>query len=118
MDNIYIALLFGAAPFFWLPLLSPGSTTLDDLRNTPHHTPGRLKGQGRPAGRQFQIEYRSTLIMRDFSRLFPYDKQLIIRFRYDNEQKEKTVRHSKTDSQQNRNKRRRTDGEQARVNLP
>lgn len=59
----------------------------------------QAKRPGAAAGRQYAIEYRSTLIMRDFYRLFPYDKQLIISIPYDTEQKNKTVRHSQTDSQ-------------------
>ena len=101
MVNIYIALLFGVPSFFRHAPMPPGATTLAIMRSCRQQAGGRLKGQGRPAGRQFQIEYRSTLIIRDFSRLFPYDTQLIIRIRYDTEQKEKTVRHRKTDSQQN-----------------
>lgn len=98
MVNIYIALLFGVPPFFRHAPMPPGATTLAIMRSCRQQAGGRLKGQGRPAGRQYAIEYRSTLIIRDFSRLFPYDKQLIIRLRYDTEQKEKTVRHRKTDS--------------------
>ena len=98
MDNIYIALLFGVPSFFRHAPMPDGRTTLAIMRSCRQQAGGRLKGQGRPAGRQFKWKYRSTLIIRDFSRLFPYDKQLIIRIRYDNEQKEKAVRHSKTDS--------------------
>ena len=98
MANIYIALLFGVPSFFRHAPMPPGATTLAIMQAGRQQAGGRLKGQGRPGGRQYAIEYRSTLIMRDFSRLYPYDRQLIIRFRYDTEQKEKTVRHRKTDS--------------------
>ena len=87
MANIYIALLFGVPSFFRHAPMPDGRTTLAIMQAGRQQAGGRLKGQGRAGGRQFQIEYRSTLIIRDFSRLFPYDKQLIISIRYDTEQK-------------------------------
>ena len=98
MDNIYIALLLRPTPFFRLVVMPERSTTLATSQKQQQAASRDIIGRQGRAGRQYAIESRSTLIMRDFSRLYPYDRQLIIRFRYDTEQKEQTVRPRKTDS--------------------